>query len=140
MDRQRLEDLRALEDIEAPSGRRGRQARFRRFVVFEHDGRVGHGVRFRGEFPRGGVVRFLLLNLSGRFYDGAVVGGRVLVKGGLLRGERGLRALPGWGRSGRAAARGRRRVPSLGAMIGVPAAVSRVVFWRRRARGAVITL
>lgn len=77
MDRQRLENLGTLEDIETPSGRRGRQARFGRFVVFENDGRMGHGVRFRGEFPRGGVVRFLLFNLSGRFYDGAVVGSGV---------------------------------------------------------------
>ena len=89
MYRQCFEKIRTLEDVETPGIRRGREARFGWFIIFEDDGGIGHGVCFCGEFTRGGVVRFLFFDFFGWFYDGAV-GCWVFAKGCLLRGERGI--------------------------------------------------
>ena len=88
MQRERLEEVGPLEDVETPGGGRGREARFGRFVVFEHDGGVGDGVCLRGQFARGGVVWFLLFGFLGRVGDGGR--GWVFFEGGFLRGERGV--------------------------------------------------
>ncbi len=133
-----FEEVGAFEDVETPGGGSGRKTRFGGFVVFEDDGGVGDGVCFRGEFAGGGVVWLLFLDVFGWFGDG--VGGRVFLEGCLLRGERGVGALPS-GRRGRVPSWGR-GVPSLGMVAGVSAIVSGVVppsLWWRRARCAVVT-
>ena len=142
MQRQRLEEFRALEDVKTPGGGRGREARFGRFVVFEDDGGVGDGVCFRGEFARGGVVWFLFLDFffGCSFDDG--VGGWVFHEGGLLRGEGAIRALRGRWWSGRATSWGWGGA-SFDMIAGSSAVVSRGLpptLWWRRARGAVVTL
>lgn len=103
MQRQRLEEVLAFEDVETPRGGGGREARFGGFVVFEDDGGVGDGVCFRGEFARGGVVWFLLFDFVGGFDDGdggrgggggGGGGGGVMLESCLLGGERGVGTLP----------------------------------------------
>lgn len=58
-ERKGFEQVGGFEDVEAPGGGGGGQARFGGFVVFEDDGGAGDGVGFGGEFACGGVVGFL---------------------------------------------------------------------------------